>query len=152
MQNSKALMQRAEIYPRIKLGTKQPKGGVVSTGKHIVRMIKDKITMGRDRESGKIIEVMKYILEEDGVKKEYRCPLKNKETNELHYLVQILSKVPENGEVSLEMKKAGPRNYVEVLNLDGSRIDAGEDDANEIVDEPTDEEVDAALGEMPEKP
>lgn len=157
MKNSKGLMKAADIHPKLKLGIKEPKGGVRSTGKHTVRMISDKITKGRDRESGSIIDVVKYVVEENGEKFEYRCPMKSKETGELHYLVQILSKVPENGEVTMEMKKAGPRNFIEVLNLDGSRID-GDEDESELDDrEPTAEEVDAAmekveqgLGAMPE--
>lgn len=136
-------MKRAEIYPKLRLGIKEPKGGVKSTGKHVVSMVSDKITKGRDRESGQIIDYVKYVVIEDGEKKEYRCPLKNKETGELHYIVQTLSKVAENTEVTMEMKKMGPRNYVEILNVDGSRIDGDidEDDADEAPDEESIEEV-----------
>lgn len=141
MKTSAILMRKADIHPKLRLGIKEPKGGVKSTGKHTVRMISDKITKGRDRESGTIIDMVKYVMEEDGEKKEYRCPLKNKETGELHYIVQVLSKVPENGEVTMEMKKMGPRNYVEILNLDGSRIDGDMDDEDEVDDEAPDEQA-----------
>lgn len=132
-------MQKAEIYPRLKLGERKVgtsgKESVHSTGPHTVRVLKDKIGLARDRETGTIIEVVKYVLEEGGVKKEYKCPLKNKETKELHYLVQIFSKVAEGEEVVLEMKKAGPRNYVEVRHTDGTRIDT--DDGSDVTDEDT---------------
>lgn len=142
MKNSKLLMKAAQVYPKLRLGVKVQGGGVRSTGKHTVRMIEDKMTKGRDRESGKIIDVVKYILEENGEKREYRVPVKNKETGELHYLVQALSQVPENGEITMEMKKMGPRNYVEVLNVDGSRVDGG---VEEEVDDISEEDVEEAL-------
>lgn len=142
-------MVKAGVYPKLRLGIKEPKGGVRSTGKHTVRLISDKIIKSRDRESGTIIDAVKYVVEVGGVKMEYRCPMKNKDTGELHYLVQVLSKVPEGGEVTMEMKKMGPRNYVEVLNPDGSRIDGDvEDEAGETteVSEETLEDVFAGLG------
>lgn len=144
MKNSKALMVRAGIYPRLKLGIRKKnpqtqKESVHSTGPHKVRVIDDKITKGRDRESGQIIDVMKYVLEVDGVKKEYRCPIKNKETGELHYLVQIFSNVEPGTELILEMKKQGPRNYVEVRDAQGNRLSSDESDASEVAE---DQEVD----------
>ena len=36
-----------------------------------------------DRDSGQVIDFLKYIVEEDGIQKEYRTRLKNKETGEL---------------------------------------------------------------------
>lgn len=166
MKTSAALMKSAGIYPKLKLGVKKVgangKQSVHATGPHTVRLISDKIVKGRDRESGNIVELVKYVLEEGGVKKEYRCPLKHKETGELHYLVQILSKVPENTEVIMEMKKQGPRNYVEVRNLDGTRIDSDEPTEGQYEPEDGDmpdealeaafEGVEKGLGEMPERP
>lgn len=135
-------MKAAGIFPKLRLGTKIQGSGVKSTGLHTVKMVSDKITKGRDRESGTIIDVVKYVVEEDGVQKEYRVPLKNKETGELHYLVQVLSKVEEGDVVTMEMKKMGARNYVEVLNPDGSRIEAeDEDDESDVEDVKDDEHV-----------
>lgn len=151
MKTSAILMQKADIHPKLKLGIKQDKGGVKSTGRHVVRMISDKITKGRDRESGQIIDAVKYVVEEKGQKYEYRCPLKNKETGELHYLVQILSHVPEGTEVVMEMKKQGPRNYIDVTNLDGSRIDGDQDASSEVDDQdPTEEEIADAFEKVDE--
>lgn len=157
MKNSLALMKAAGIYPKLKLGVRKAgtsgKQSVHSTGRHTVSVISDKITKGRDRESGNIIDVVKYVLEEGGEKKEYRCPMKNKETGELHYLVQILSKVPEGTQVTMEMKKMGPRNYIEVLNLDGSRIDGDEqetadEEVGEDVGDVSEEELDSAFDSL----
>lgn len=134
METSKILMRKAEIYPRLKLGLKQEKGGVKSTGRHLVRLLSDKVTLGRDRETSEIVEMVKYVMEVNGEKREYRTRMRNKDTKELNYLVQILSRVPEGTEVYLEMKKMGPRNYIEVTNLDGTRI-AEDDDSGEDVGE-----------------
>jgi len=121
MKVSKQLMVQANIKPKLKLGLKTDRG-VQSTGPHTVKMISDKITNGLDRETGKVIEYVKYIVEEDGVEKEYRTRLKHKETGELQYLVQNLAQVEEGQEVIMEMKKAGLKNYIEIRHVDGSVI------------------------------
>lgn len=112
-------------------------------------MLSDKIVNGLDRESGKVIQYVKYVVEEDGVQKEYRTRLKHKETGELQYLVQNLSQIEEGQEVIMEMKKMGPKNYVEVRHVDGSKITDEEqediDPASEDVDDIPEDEVDAAM-------
>lgn len=134
MEISKKLMESAGIYPKLRLGLKKEGGGVESTGPHLVKLISDKIVKGMDRETGKVIEYVKYIVEEEGVEKEYRTRLKNKETGELQYLVQNLSQVDEGTEIILEMKKMGVKNYIEVRYPDGSALtDTDQDDV-----EPTD--------------
>lgn len=137
MKISKDLMKTAGIFPKLRLGVKQEGGGVKSTGPHTVKMLSDKIVNGLERESGKTIQYVKYIVEEDGEQKEYRTRLKHKETGELNYLVQNLSQVEEGQTVVLEMKKMGPKNYVEVRHVDGSKIT---DEDQEDVVEPDEEE------------
>lgn len=118
MENSKKLMVAAKLIPKLRLGVKTEKG-VIPTGPHRVKMIEDKITMGKDV-SGKQIEIVQYIVEENGETKLYSVPVKNKE-GQLHYLVQHLSEVSPNQEVILEMKKAGIKNYVSVIPVDNSK-------------------------------
>lgn len=157
MENSKKLMKAAGIYPKLKLGVRKAVGSakesVHSTGKHTVTMIEDKMSRARDRKTGNIVEVVRFILEENGVKKQYTAPVKHPETGDLHYLVQILSKVEKGETVTMEMKKQGPRNYIEVLRPDGSRIDADEDgdDVNTVDDdhgEISDEDVEEAFANL----
>lgn len=145
MKNSKELMKVAKIYPKLRLGTKLPGGGVKSTGPHRVRLVEDKIAKGIDRETGKAIEVVKYLVEENGQLMQYTVPVKNRETGELHYLVQRLSEVEEGQEIILEMKKRGIRNYVEVLSADGQPIEPSADVEYEQGDEPTGGDDDADL-------
>lgn len=148
MKVSKELMKAANIKPKLKLGVKTDRG-VQSTGPHKVKMVSDKIVSGLDRESGKVIEYVKYIVEEDGTEKEYRTRLKHKETGELQYLVQNLSQIEEGQEVIMEMKKAGLKNYVEVRHIDGSVItDEDQDDVAPVSEDPTDEEFEGALDEI----
>ncbi len=139
MEISKKLMQSAGIFPKLRLGVKLDKGGVQPTGPHTVVMVSDKIVQGLDRETGKVIEFVKYIVEENNVQKEYRTRLKNKETGELNYLVQNLSQVEEGDTVVLEMKKMGLKNYVEVRQVDGTVVtDTDQEDVapHTDVDEP----------------
>lgn len=140
-------MEVAKIYPKLRLAErKEGANGKVSvhpTGQHQVKMIEDKILKGKDRETGETIDIVKYIVEEVGELKQYVVPVKSRETGDLHYLVQRLSEVPEGQEIILEMKKRGPRNYVDVMNADGTSIEASEE--HEEVDEITNEEVDEAF-------
>ena len=119
MKISLELMKSAGIVPKLRLGNKTDRG-VSPTGAHTVKMVSDKIVKGLDRESGKVIDYVKYTVEEDGEMKEYRTRLKHKETGELQYLVQNLSQVHEGETVVLEMKKAGLKNYIEVRRVDGT--------------------------------
>lgn len=105
-------MAKAGVLPKLRLGNKTEKG-VTTTGPHTVRILEDKIVRGSDPQTGKEIEFVRYILEENGEKKFYDTKLKDR-NGELSYLVQRLSEVEENSEIILEMKKRGIKNYVAV--------------------------------------
>lgn len=100
--------------PKLRLGAKQEKGGVKSTGPHRVKLLEDKIVRHNDRE-GKETEFVRYIVEENGEKKMYETRLKSKQTGDLSYLVQRLAEVNEGEEVILQMKREGAKNYIEVI-------------------------------------
>lgn len=133
MQNSKKLMEVAKVYPKLRLGERREgnsgKVSVHSTGPHRVKMVEDRVLNGKDKETGETIQVVKYIVEEGGELRQYIVPVKSRDTGDLHYLVQRLSEVEEGQEVILEMKKRGPKSYVEVLTADGHPI--GEEDSEE---------------------
>jgi len=101
-----------------------------------------------DRETQKVIEIVKYTFEEDGELKEYRVPVKARETGELHYLVQRMSMVPEGAEVILEMKKRGPKNYIEVLDASGSPIEPSDEEVDDEMEDHTGEGDDPAGEEI----
>lgn len=128
-------MELAGIKPKLKLGIKTDRG-VQSTGPHVVKMISDKIVAGLDRDTGKQIEFVKYIVDEGGTEKEYRTRLKHKETGELNYLVQNLALITEGSTVVLEMKKMGVKNYIEVRHEDGTLLtDTDQEDVQSLEDE-----------------
>jgi hypothetical protein len=158
MKIAKQLMKSSEIYQKLKLGVRTIKqdgsyGAVVSTGPQRVKLVKEFIRKGVDRETGKVIEVYKIVVEHEGVVKEYRMPIKARETGELHYLVQRLSKVDEGEEIIMEMKKQGPKNYIEVLRADGSPIEVEEEEVADSTDEESledlsDDDVEEAMNSI----
>lgn len=133
MQNSKELLKKANILPKLRLAIKKESGSVQGTGSHRVRLIEDKVVRGVDRDTGKEIPMMKYIVEENGELKFYAVPVKDKK-DELHYLIQRLSEIPEGGEVFLEYKRHGIKGYIEVIpvaNIQNVEIDEDEPEIDE---------------------
>ncbi len=128
MKNSQALMKQAGILPKLKLGIKEEGKAPVPTGPHKVKILEDKIKKGKDAQ-GNIIDVVHYVVEEEGVKKFYEVPVKDKIGN-LHYLVQRLSEIPEGQEIILEMKKKGIKNYISVAII-GDQLDIEDDEVHD---------------------
>ena len=136
-------MKQAGILPKLKLGERREgengKESVFPTGPHRVKILEDKIKKGKD-DKGNIIDVVHYVVEEDGVKKFHEVPVKDK-TGGLHYLVQRLSEVPEGQEVILEMKKRGIKNYINVavvgeqMEIEDEDVQIGNQDSNKIPSE-----------------
>lgn len=110
---SKEIMDKAGIIPKLRLAIKEDGKAPQPTGPHTVRLIGDKLINGKDAESGKIIPIVRYTFEEEGLQKRYDVPVKDK-NDEVHYLVQRLSEIVEGQELKLEMKKRGAKNYVSV--------------------------------------
>src|SRR3990167_8922751 len=136
---SKELLAKAGILPKLRLGLKLPKGGVKPTGPHKVKLLEDKILKKPDQ-TGKEIEYVRYVVEEDGEKKIYDTKLRDK-NNGLSYLVQRFAEINEGEEIILEMKKQGAKNYIEVTPAGHSSSVEVEDEEEEIepsinIDEP----------------
>ena len=130
MKISKQLLAVAGITPKLRLGNKTEKG-VKPTGAHKVRILEDKIIKGMDGKTGKEIEYVEYILEENGEKKNYKTKLKDS-NGKLSYLVQRLAEINEGDEVILEMKKQGIKNYIEVTPVSGSHtVEADEEESED---------------------
>lgn len=122
MKTSKEIIEKAGIIPRLRLGSKTGKG-VKPNGSFRVRMIKDKEIIGRDANTGKEVPMIRYLMDvlmKDGKtweKRIYETKKFNKDTGEISYLVIRLAEVPEGGEVILEMKKMGIKNFVSVRDV-----------------------------------
>lgn len=132
MKHSQELMLKANIIPRLKLAAKDEKGAVRGTGPHKVKILEDKLQKGKDPQTGEVRDITRFIFEEDGVKKQYDVPIKDK-AGELHYLIQRLSEVPEGAEITLEYKRKGLKGYIHVTTDSESEIIAEDDAENEEV-------------------
>lgn len=133
MKTSKELLKEAGIQPKLRLGSKTPKGGTKANGPHRVKMIADKIVKGTDPKNGREIEYVRYLIEENGEKKTYQTKKLN-DKGELSYLVQRLAEINEGEEVILEMKKQGIKNYIDVSPVvGGETIEMEDDDEHEDI-------------------
>jgi hypothetical protein len=140
MKTSKDIVLKSGLLPRLQLGIKTGKG-VKSTGMHTVKVIEDKIVRKPVREEGDDGYYVRYILEENGERKQYDTRMKEKGGNDPSYFVQAMANVEVGEIITLEMKKAGLKNYVEIIRTsvgEVERADADEDD----------DEADAAVGEV----
>lgn len=137
MKTSRELLQKAGILPKLRLGTKLPKGGVKPTGAHRVKILEDKIIRKPEPSTGKEIEWVRYTVEENGEKRIYDTKLKDKD-GQLSYLVQRFAEINEGQEVILEMKKQGIKNYIEVTEVGHAssvQVDEEDDEDTEETDE-----------------
>lgn len=128
----------AGLYPRLQLGIKTARG-VQSTGKHTVTVIEDKIIRKASREEGEDPHWMRYIVEENGERKQYDTRLKQKGGSDPSYFVQKMADVEPGEVITLEMKNAGPKNYIDIV-----RISIGEIEKVEM----DDDEPDRSAGEV----
>jgi hypothetical protein len=135
MQTSREIMTKAGLLPKLRLGVRQ--GGRVSpTGPHKVKIVEDKMIKKLNAD-GQEEYFVRYIFEEEGVRKQYDCHMKAKVGNDPHYLVQALSEVEPGEELVLEMKKAGVKNYIEVTRVglnSTERVEADDDDGEQIIE------------------
>ncbi len=145
MKTSKDLLKQANIVPKLRLGERR-NGRVVSTGPHRIKILKDKLDKGTDHNSGQEVEVVKFLVEENGEHKAFERKKLNK-VGELDYLIQRLAEIPEGSEIVLEMKKQGIKNYIEVMVVGESESVEEEDD--DIV--PEGEELFKKDGEIEEE-
>jgi hypothetical protein len=127
MKTSREILIKAGLHPKLRLGIKGAKG-VTATGPHKVKVLEDKLIQKLDPD-GKLTTFVRFIFEEDGQKKQYDARMKSKDGNDPHYLVQALAEVEEGEEIVLEMKKAGIKNYIEVIRLaTGEKHTVADDD------------------------
>lgn len=134
MKISKQLLKEAGIQPKLRLGTKKAGGGVVPNGQHRVKMVADKIVKGNDPKTGKEIDYVRFLVEENGETKTYQTKKLN-DKGELSYLVQRLAEINEGQEVILEMKKQGIKNYIEVTPINGTeQVEIEDDEEHEEID------------------
>lgn len=134
MKVSKELVTKAGIMPRLQLGIKTSRG-IRSTGPHKVKVIEDKIIKKPPREEGDDGHYVRYIVEENGVTKQYDTRLKQRGGNDPSYFVQAMAEIEPGEEIVLEMKKAGIKNYVNIERPSLGQASQAEEEAMDMGDE-----------------
>jgi len=154
MKNSLEAVKKAGVMPRLSLAEQifdegGKRKGVRGTGPKRVKLIEDRVMMGKDYHTGEERYEMHYIVEENGIKKYYPTPLKG-EDGSLSYLVKKMSEFQEGDEVIMEFKRRGAAGFIDVRKVSGQNIEEAEkenDDDIPVVEEdegtyPTPEELD----------
>jgi len=136
MENFKQAMTTLKMYPKLKLGEKVVGGGVKSTGPHTIKITAEPTTTTIAKQ-GVPTKVFKCIVEERGQLYKWYVPVMNKDNTEGHYLIERLADIPVGEEFTVEMKKQGARNFIEVLRAGESAKPAVEDDEHELEEEET---------------
>lgn len=118
MQVSKQIIKDAGMHPKLKLMrreiTADGKVNTIPTGPHRVKLIKDKEVTKTDSKTGKPVDYIRYLVEENGDTKIYDTRKFNKDTGDVSYLVAELAQYPEGSVVILEAKKEGIKNFISV--------------------------------------
>lgn len=130
MKTSKDILLKAGLLPKLQLGIKTPKG-VKTTGPHTVKIVEDKIVKKPIREEGDDGFYVRYIVEENGERKQYDTRMKQKGSTDPSYFVQAMAGIEPGEEVTLEMKKAGLKNYIDIVRTATGQVetaDVEEDD------------------------
>jgi hypothetical protein len=130
MKTSKEVVLKSGLLPKLQLGIKTAKG-VKSTGIHTVKVIEDKIVRKPIREEGDDGYYVRYIFEENGEKKQYDTRMKEKGGVDPSYFVQAMANVEPGEEITLEMKKSGVKNYVEIIRKSSGEVERADADEEE---------------------
>jgi hypothetical protein len=132
MKTSREILMKSGLLPKLQLGIKTAKG-VKSTGKHTVKVIEDKIVRKPIREEGDDGYYVRFIVEENGEQKQYDTRMKEKGGVDPSYFVQAMAAVEPGEIITLEMKKAGLKNYIEIVLPSLGEVDRAdiEDDEEE---------------------
>jgi hypothetical protein len=127
MKTSREILMKSGLLPKLLLGIKTGKG-VKSTGKHTVKVIEDKIVRKPIREEGDDGYYVRFIVEENGEQKQYDTRMKEKGGNDPSYFVQAMAAVEPGEIITLEMKKAGLKNYIEIVRPSLGEVDRADMD------------------------
>ena len=114
-----------------------------STGKHTVKVLEDKVVRKPPREEGDDGYYVRYTVEENGERKQYDTRMRQKGGNDPSYFVQAMAAIEPGEEITLEMKKAGVKNYVEIVRLNGGVVEHAETDEDDDQESTGDDVIDA---------
>lgn len=120
MKNSERIFNQAKDQGQVKerdnylsLAPKNDLGVPTPNGPHMIILVADKPTVNNEG-----IEQMSYTVLEDGVQKIWNVKKwqinPNTAEKTLHYVVQTLASLDEGDKVTVEMKKNGAKNFVDI--------------------------------------
>lgn len=138
MKTSREIVLKSGLLPRLQLGIKTEKG-VKSTGMHTVKVIEDKIVRKPILEAGDDGYYVRYVFEENGEQKQYDTRMKQKGGVDPSYFVQAMANIEPGEEITLEMKKVGVKNYVEIVRISLGEVEQADMDDEEDGDGPGDQ-------------
>ena len=132
MEESKKLLDKENIIPRLQLAIKVEGRGVEGTGTHTVKLISDKLIEGglKKYNSEDRIDAMEYLLEKNGVKMTYTVKLKDEE-GVLNYFVQKMALIAPETIIILEYKRKGLKGFIDIREIPDEEIPVIENDAPE---------------------
>lgn len=120
------LMTKLDATPKLRLGRKLEGGGVELLGpKHIKILGEPSSIMGKDPKTGLPRQEMKFMVEHEGRKYRWLVPFLSKDDGtQPHYLVERMSEldIQVGDELILEMKRNGPKNYVEITKVSSGEV------------------------------
>lgn len=145
---TKAVLDKANILPWLRLGTKKDGGAVISTGPHEVKIVSDRLVKKFDRKTNKDVPAIEYVFEENGVQKRYTAKIMG-ENGSVSYFIQKMGEFNIGDIITLEMRKNGPKNYIDVNGTNGGEVDEipiinadGEDDIPVVEDDVSNDQFD----------
>lgn len=138
MENTRKTLEAAKLYPKLKLGEKLPGGGVKALGAKTVELVDDKIIKKIDPKDTREKFYMRYNVKHNGEMRRYETKLQD-ENGDPTYLIQRMGTFSPGDIITMELKKAGAKNYVEITS-DKDDLE----DGHEVPNEPED------LEEVPE--
>ena len=109
--------------PRLELAKKDDKGVPVSTGQHMVKILRDErrddIHEFTGTKSFKEVVGIRYWFDENGVEKYYDVPLFKKGTkDEPNYLISKFGELEEGDKIVIEFVKNGDRGFIDIKKVD----------------------------------
>jgi len=115
METINKILKQNKIIPLLRLAVKNEKGGVIGTGQHRVKLLRDKLGKRINPRTTKEEYIVWLYVEENGEEKKYPIPVKDK-NGEIHYLIQRLGEFKEGDEVILEYKRqqGTAKGYIDV--------------------------------------
>ena len=74
---------------------------------------------------------MRYTFEENGERKQYDTRMRQKGGGDPSYFVQAMASVEPGEVITLEMKKAGVKNYIEIVRTSVGQVEQADSDEDD---------------------